>query len=168
MSFRKLPTNTAQLLDAIVESDNPAQYLSERFDSATPKEDMELRSLIHELREGGFISLKWADNKPYYVVVNNAGKTYNEQLANYEASLAANRQLVSIINDHSITIGNGNKLKNTTIASKIEKGFDESNNPKSFAEKHPFLLNVLAGLLTGFIFLFAFWEKIVTWIEGWF
>lgn len=168
MSFRKLPSNTAQLLDAIVESDNPTQYLSERFDSATPKEDLELRSLIRELREGGYISLKWAGNKPHCVFVNNAARTYREQLANYEAELEARQQPLHITHDNSINFGDGNKFKNTTIASTISNSSTPSESKKTFAEKHPFLLNVLAGLLTGFIFLFAFWEKIVAWIEGWF
>ena len=56
----------------------------------------------------------------------------------------------------------------TTIASTITNSATPPESKKTFAEKHPFLLNVLAGLLTGFIFLFAFWGKIVAWIEGWF
>ena len=168
MSFRKLPSNTAQLLDAIVESDNPTQYLSEQFDSVSPKEDMELRSLIRELREGGYISLKWADNKPYHVVVNNSAKTYREQLANYEAELIAHRQPTSIINDNSVTIGNGNKIKNTTIASKVECTPSQSDQPKRFAEKHSILIGAVISFFIGFIFLFSFWDKIVNWIEGMF
>lgn len=168
MSFKKLPSNTEQLLDEIVNTDNPVQYLSDRFDAATPEQDMELRSLIKELREGGYISVQWGDNKPYRVIINNSARTYREQLANYEAELEARRQPTYVINDNSVTIGSGNKLKNTTIASKIDNAPSPSDQGKSFAEKHPVLISVAVSLFTGFILLFSFWERIVNWIEGMF
>lgn len=166
MGFKKLSSNTEQLLDEIVNADNPVQYLSDRFDAATPEQDMELRNLIKDLREGGYISVQWGDNKPYRVIINNAAKTYHEQLEYYEATLAARHQPAYIIHDNSVTIGNGNNISNTTIAGKIENESKQEKPIKSFAEKHPFLISVLAGLLTGFILLFSFWKEIIIWIEG--
>ena len=86
MLFNKLPSNTKKLLDEIIAAENPTQYLSDRFDASTAQEDDELRSLLRELKEGGYITIPmWADNKPYRVVINNAARTYAERLAEYEA-----------------------------------------------------------------------------------
>lgn len=64
MSFKRLPRNSKQLLDEIIAADNPADMLAKRFDGLTNSEDAELRSIIRELREEGFINVRWADNVP--------------------------------------------------------------------------------------------------------
>ena len=65
MSFKRLSRNSKQLLDEIMAADNPADMLAKRFDGLTNSEDAELRSIIRELREEGFINVQWADNVPY-------------------------------------------------------------------------------------------------------
>ena len=123
-------TNSKELVGktAIYKCEFPAIYAGylvrvtplQIFDAATPEQDMELRNLIKDLREGGYISVQWGGNKPYRVIINNAAKTYHEQLEYYEATLAARHQPAYIIHDNSVTIGNGNNISNTTIAGKIE------------------------------------------------
>ena len=68
MTFKKLPQNSKHLLDEIIAADNPADMLAKRFDGSTNSEDAELRSIIRELREEGFINVRWADNVPYFVM----------------------------------------------------------------------------------------------------
>ena len=85
MSFKRLPRNSKQLLDEIIAADNPADMLAKRFDGLTNSEDAELRSIIRELREEGFINVRWADNVPYFVIINNSARTYNERLQEYES-----------------------------------------------------------------------------------
>lgn len=162
MSFNKLPSNTKKLLDEIVSAENPTQYLSDRFDAATATEDDELRSLLRELKEGGYISIMWAENKPYRVVINNAARTYDERLAEYETERVAVQNITYNITDQSLTIGNGNKIKGSTVAGKIE------NTPekKSFFAERPLLATIIGGVIVAFIMLFSFWEKIVDFIEG--
>ena len=104
MSFKRLPRNSKQLLDEIIAADNPADMLAKRFDGLTNSEDAELRSIIRELREEGFINVRWADNVPYFVTINNSARTYNERLQEYESE---KRACVTI--DQSVKIGNGNK-----------------------------------------------------------
>lgn len=164
MSFNKLPSNSKKLLDDILQTDNPAEMLSKRFEGLSHKEDEDLRSLIRELRENGYISVSWADNKPYRVVVNNSARTYNEQLKEHEA----NKHPINntYITDNSIKIGDNNKIANSTIAGKIEKPAYNNEDKKSFAERHPVLLSLLISLLAGFILLFSFWKHIIDWIEG--
>lgn len=164
MSFNKLPSNTKKLLDEIVNAENPTQYLSDRFDAATATEDEELRSLLRELKEGGYITIPmWADNKPYRVVINNAARTYDERLAEYEAERAAVQNITYNITDQSLTIGNGNKIKGSTVAGKIENNTPEK---KSLFADHPVLSAVIAGVIVAFIMMFSFWDKLVSWIEG--
>ena len=85
MYFKKLPSNSKQLLDEILTAENPSQMLRFRFEGVSKKEDEELRGIIRELKELGYINVKWADNVPYYVTINNCARTYSEQLKEYEA-----------------------------------------------------------------------------------
>lgn len=65
-----------------------------------------------------------------------------------------------------INIGDGNKIKNSNIAERIENVDIEKN--KRFYEKHPWVAGVLISVIAGIILLFTFWGNIITWIEGWF
>ena len=35
------------------------------------------------IRDRGYIDVKWADNVPYFVTLNNSARAYEEQLAEY-------------------------------------------------------------------------------------
>lgn len=83
MKFKKLPSNSENLLHELVGADSPAQILCSLFEKASPKEDDELRGIIRELRQEGYIDVKWADNVPYFVTLNNSARAYEEQLAEY-------------------------------------------------------------------------------------
>lgn len=167
MSFDKLPSNTKKLLDEIINAENPTQYLSDRFDAATAQEDDELRSLLRELKAGGFITIPmWADDKPYHVIINNIARTYDERLAEYEAERAAKQNITYNITDQSVTIGNGNKIKGATIAGKIKKSSVNAPEKKSFFADHPLLVTIIGGVIVAFFMLFSFWDKLVDWIEG--
>lgn len=64
-----------------------------------------------------------------------------------------------------INIGNGNKIKNSTIAEKIEGSSPEK---KRFYDKHPWISGLTISFVIGFVLLFPFWNDIIKWIEGWF
>ena len=162
MRFAKLSSKAKELLDDILSASNPTDMLSKRFDSLSGTEDNELRTIIRELRECGYISVNWADNRPYRIVINSSAKTYEERLREYEATVYK----PTLVIDQSIKLGNNNKIKNSTIAHKNNLHSDEKITQKTFAEKHPIILSIAIGLLTGFILLFSFWEKIINWIEG--
>ena len=166
MLFNKLPSNTKRLLDEIISAENPTQYLSDRFDVATSTEDDELRCLLWELKEGGYITIMWAENKPYRVVINNAARTYNERLAEYEKERAATQNITYNITDKSVTIGNGNKIKGSVIAGEIDNSSVNVPEKKTFFTERPVLSAIIAGVVVAFIMMFSFWEKIVEFIEG--
>lgn len=79
-----LPANSKQLLDEIVCADNPTEMLSERFAHTSNKEDNELRGIIQELREKGYVDVIWADDLPYLVTINNSARTYNEYFSHHK------------------------------------------------------------------------------------
>lgn len=158
MSFKRLPQNSKQLLDEIIAADNPADMLAKRFDGLTNSEDAELRSIIRELREEGFINVQWADNVPYFVTINNSARTYNERLQEYKSEKRA-----SVTIDQSVKIGNGNTICDSTIASLVQEAV---SHKKTFWEKHPLLLGVIGAVIAGVILTFSFWGKIVAFIEG--
>lgn len=156
MAFKRLPSNSKELLDEILIANNPVEMLCEKIDKANKQETEELRAILCELHENGYINIQWADNKPYNVNINNSARTYDECLAEFE------KQQTVYINNNSINIGDNNKINNSQIAHHINK----NTNEKNFAEKHPIIVSLITGLITGIILLFSFWDKIINWIEG--
>lgn len=65
-----------------------------------------------------------------------------------------------------IQIGNGNKIKNSTIVEKIEGS--SSFEKKRFYDKHPWISGLTISFIIGFALLFHFWENIINLIEEWF
>ena len=62
-----------------------------------------------------------------------------------------------------IQIGDGNKIKNTIIAEKIEVSPTMKN--KRFCDRHPWVFSFLISLLVGIFLMFSGWDNIITWIE---
>lgn len=157
MKFCKLPSNAEKILEEILASDNPSEMLCAKFKCISRKEDEELRSILKQLREEGYINVKWADNIPYYVTVNNAARSYKEYVSAYKE-----QPTVYNINQ-SITIGDGNAFNESTIASKI---INKPDIKKTFYDKHPVISGFLISLIAGVVLLFSFWEPIIKFIEG--
>lgn len=65
----------------------------------------------------------------------------------------------------SIKIGNGNTIKNSTIAEKIEEKETEVTKG-SFYIRHPVLCSILISFGVGFVLLFSYWKDIISFIEG--
>lgn len=120
MSFNKLPSNSEQLLRELLESPNPTEYLSGRFHNISNSEDDELRGIIRELKNEGYIDVFWADNLPFHVTLNNSARTYHERLAEYEKSNIPTKTY-SIVNNHQenalydVFISHANKDKNDYV-----------------------------------------------------
>lgn len=87
--FNKLPNNSERLLNELVQADNPTELLCEKVNAVTGKDEEELMGIIRELKQEGYIDVKWADNLPYIVTLNNSARTYNEQLTEYERQIQA-------------------------------------------------------------------------------
>lgn len=85
MDFIRLSADSERLLLKLTQSDNPVRMLSARFEQTSQQKNAELRSMLKELHERGYIDVQWADNIPYYLTINNSAKIYKEQLAEHEA-----------------------------------------------------------------------------------
>lgn len=83
--FEKLPSNSKKLLDDILQSDNPSEFLRKCYVDTPAKDKDVIRGIIRELIGKRFIEVKWADNAPYYVTIHNSAWTYEEQLKEYES-----------------------------------------------------------------------------------
>ncbi len=84
MKFVKLTQNSKILLDALIQSANPTQFLYDRLKNASNLEHDELKGIIMELQHEGYVDVKWASNMPYFVTINNSARTYEEHLKEYE------------------------------------------------------------------------------------
>lgn len=163
MQFKKLPSNSRKLLNELLATDNPVELLCRKIEQSSSSEKDELCGILRELREEGYIHVKWASNLPYIVTIHNKARTYEERLAEYESELAASKTTY-IYHDHSVRIGDGNKINKSVIGSDV----DISNPPekKSFWNDHPLLVGIVGAVIAGVILMFSFWESIVAFIEG--
>ena len=152
MDFIVLSSNSRKLLYEIVNDDNPSAFLSKKFDGASINEKNEMRGILRELTDNGFLQIMWADDKPYYVTLNKSARDYEEQFADYQRKEKFERA-------ESIIIGNNNTIKNSVIAGFVNE--NESKQPQSFYERHPVICSILVSLFTGIVLLFPFWKKIV-------
>lgn len=131
MEFRKLPSNSKQLLDDLLQAENPSDLLCGRFKNLAGQSREELRGIIRELREEGYIKVFWADNLPYEVTINNSARTYNERLAEYEAEKARSHQQNffsgSFTNNGNMVFGNvsGSTLSVDNSIHKLERDIEE-------------------------------------------
>ena len=123
--FKKLPSNSRVLLREIVASENPTVMLSERFSKCSHKEDDELRSLLRELIEEGYINISWASNMPYIVGINNSARTYDEREAEYErhqiySSNSTTNNFYGDTSNIQIQQNTSNSLQNMNLSSELD------------------------------------------------
>ena len=163
MEFRKLPSNSRKLLNELLATDNPVELLCQKMTHCSPNEKEELCGILRELREEGYIHVKWASNLPYMVTIHNKARSYEESLAEYEAELAAPKSTY-IFHDHSVRIGDGNKINKSVIGSDVD--ISNPAEKKSFWNNHPLLVGIVGAVVAGLILMFSFWGNIVTFIEG--
>lgn len=75
MEISRLSIDAEKILNGIVQAENPTHFLCECFKNLSAKEDENLRSIIQELCQTGYIDVSmWANNKPYHVIVKNAAR----------------------------------------------------------------------------------------------
>lgn len=158
MSFEKLPNNSRIILQQINRADNPAEMLSNMFDNCSTKEEEELRSILSELREKGYLTIKWASNKPYIVNISNSARTYEERLREYDIEK-------SKMTNIEVNIGNNNHFKGTPINIANHNFGECKTESMKFYEKHPITCAFLISIIAGFVLMFKFWGDIVMFIE---
>lgn len=69
MEISRLSIDAEKILNGIVQAENPTHFLCECFKNLSAKEDENLRSIIQELCQTGYIDVSmWASNEPYHVI----------------------------------------------------------------------------------------------------
>lgn len=61
-----------------------------------------------------------------------------------------------------IFVGENNKIKNSTIAERINNEIPKKN----FIERHSVMVSIITSFIVGFVLLFSFWHDIISWVEG--
>ena len=131
MAFHKLPSNSKQLLDDLLQAENPSEMLCRRYDSLCGKAQDELHGVIRELCEEGYIDVFWADNLPCEVAILNPARTYHERLAEYEEEKNRSQQQNffsgSFTNNGNMVFGNvsGSTLSVDNSIHKLERDIEE-------------------------------------------
>lgn len=155
MEFKKLPTNSRKLLEKIVSSESPEAYIRKIVMKASPEDRDKIVAVLDELRAKEYIKVEGSYLDPQKVVISNSARTYEEQLTENEPQ---NRK----DNGPSITIGDNNRIKNSTIS--ISRS-TSSQEKKNFFKDHPIVCGVIISVIAAFIMMFSFWKQIVAFIE---
>ena len=61
-----------------------------------------------------------------------------------------------------IFIGENNKIKNSTIAERINNEIPKKN----FIERHSVMVSIITSFVVGFVLMISFWHDIISWMEG--
>ncbi|NBI69973.1 hypothetical protein D3Z50_02590 [Clostridiaceae bacterium] len=61
-----------------------------------------------------------------------------------------------------IFMGENNKIKNSTIAERINNEIPKKN----FIERHSLIVSIITSFVVGFVLMFSFWDEIILWMEG--
>ena len=156
MEFKKLPTNSRKLLGKIISSESPEAYIRKIVMEASPEDRDKIIAVLDELRANEYIKVEGSYLDPQKVVISNLARTYEERMAENESQ---NRK------DYgpSITIGDNNRIKNSTFS--ISRS-TSSQKKKNFFKDHPIVCGVLISVIAAFIMMFSFWKQIVAFIEG--
>lgn len=167
MDFEILSPNAKQLLNEILQSDNPTQFVCYKLENLPAKEADKFKISLKELSQKNFISIKWANNKPYLVFISDSARAYNDEFLKHEKQAMLDGDNGGKIVYNNIHIGNGNKISKSNISINSNK---EHTNPsfkkQSFYDKHPAICSLLISLVAGIVLLFSFWKKIIEFIEG--
>lgn len=135
--FQKLPSNSQKLLDDILTADNPVEMLQNRFEACSDREDDELRGMIGELIERGYIKVMWGDNVPYHIQIKNSARTYHEQLAEYERVLQAQRGTTNnyVFNNTNGVMVLGNISDSTILFDALREKAEHLENEEEIKER---------------------------------
>lgn len=135
--FQKLPSNSQKLFDNILTADNPVEMLQNRFEACSDREDDELRGMIGELIERGYIKVAWGDNIPYHIQIKNSARTYHEQLAECERMLQAQRGTTNnyVFNNTNGIMVLGNISDSTILFDALREKAEHLENEEEIKER---------------------------------
>lgn len=149
--MKQLSYPAKHLLQEIVNSTNPTEYLSDRFSMSSTSQRDELRVLLKELKEGGYVNVMWADNIPWHIAVTSFPSDKQGE----------NNDEVS----NTISIGNNNRIKDSVVGNHTTIIHNQKKQ-KGFYERHQILVNFLISLAVGLLLMFSFAKELVSFVEN--
>ena len=72
MGCRNLPSDSEDLLSDLVFAEDPVLVLNSYYEGLSIQEKSVLDSYIRDLKQAGYIEVRWMDNKPWSVTLNNS------------------------------------------------------------------------------------------------
>ena len=167
MSFSKLTYDSEKFLSKLIKSSNPTQFLRKCYKEESKYDIVEINHIIEELIAEKYITVLWKDDLPWCVILNDSAKIYDKTKKSQLIRGKQEKEKI-IINDNSIHIGDGNKIKKSTIigSNSNHQINTREKNQRKFCELHPTLSNILIGVIVGFIMMLPFWGSIITWLQG--
>lgn len=91
--LNRISAEAARVLYEILAHESEENYWEKRFDNLSPRDDAILRGCFKELKDRNMISVKWADDCPYYIQVLKDGYLYEQHLEEHKS--AVERSLMS-------------------------------------------------------------------------
>ena len=130
MAFIKLPSNSEKILLELIRAENPTQTLNAHYESRSMQERRVLDGIVRELKECGYINVKWSDNMPLIVTLNNSARTYGKQLTEYGAQKPSYTTFTSTGSVGYILSKNKSKIKviSSTIGDIVDMGIKDAYN----------------------------------------
>ena len=111
------------LLQQLLEEDNPVEYMQSLFKEMDNKSDNRLRAMMRDLKEKGYIITSWADNVPYYIEFNERAYTVNEE---NRGEMQNGTYIINNITNGNANINStDNSVRNTNISYNDVKLFEK-------------------------------------------
>lgn len=118
-----IPKNSMDLLQQLLEEDNPVEYMQSLFKEMDNKSDNRLRAMMRDLKEKGYIITSWADNVPYYIEFNERAYTVNEE---NRGEMQNGTYIINNITNGNANINStDNSVRNTNISYNDAKLFEK-------------------------------------------
>lgn len=117
------PKNSMDLLQQLLDQDNPVEYMRYLFKDLDQKLDSRLRAMMRDLRENDYIITSWADNVPYSIEFNEKAYRFNEE---GETRMKNGTYIINNITNGNANINStDNSVRNTNISYNDAKLFEK-------------------------------------------
>lgn len=118
-----IPKNSMELLQQLLEQDNPVEYMQFLFKDLEHKADSRLRAMMRDLKEKGYIITSWAGNVPLTIEFNEKAYTVNEE---GRSEMQNGTYIINNITNGNANINSiDNSVRNTNVSYNDVKLFEK-------------------------------------------
>ena len=117
------PKNAMDLLEQLLEQENPVEYMQYLFEDLDFKTDKRLRAMMRALREEGYIITAWASDVPYLIEFNEKAYAFNGR-EEIEVG-TGNTYIYNIMNGNANINSTDNSVRTVTITNNETELFEK-------------------------------------------